>query len=48
MKIGEQDQVVLIWKYKIRYRRKPEDKHEVEAAETMAVWLLAAHCPVYR
>lgn len=48
MKRRTQQQVSLIQQYKAGYRRRPEDKHEVEAAETMAVWLLAAHCPVYR
>ncbi len=47
MKKRTQEQVPLIQQYKGGYRRKPEDKHEVEVAEALAVWLLAAHCPFY-
>jgi hypothetical protein len=48
MKRRTQEQVSLTRQYRAGYRKKPEDKHEVEAAEAMAVWLLAGHCPFYR
>ena len=48
MKKGEREQFGLIRQYKAGYRKKPESKREVRAAEAEAVFLLAAHCPFSR
>ena len=40
--LKEQEQAVLIREYEAGYRRKPEGKREVKAAEAAAVRLLAA------
>ena len=44
MKKGKQKKIGLIRQYKAGYRKKPESKREVRAAEAEAVFLLAAHC----
>lgn len=42
MKKGKQEKAVLVRQYKNGYRKKPEGKREVKAAEAAAVRLLAA------
>jgi metal-responsive CopG/Arc/MetJ family transcriptional regulator len=40
--LKQQEQVVLIQAYEAGYRRKPESRREVEAAEAAAIRMLAA------